>query len=87
MFISIEASIVASFPLFTEILPDARAVMMSANMGAHSLGRVSGAALGALIYKFSAGNFLLIGLLAGALGFVAFVVMLRYVPAGYDPGH
>ena len=82
MFIAIEASIVASFPLFTEILPEARAVMMSANMGAHSLGRVAGASLGALIYKLSDGNFLLIGLVAAALGFAAFSVMFRYVPAG-----
>jgi len=82
MFISIEAAIVASLPLFTEIMPKSRAIMMSANMGAHSLGRVSGAALGGLIYKLSDGNFLVIGLIAGLLGFVAFFVMYRFVPSG-----
>ncbi len=82
MFICIEASIVASFPLFTEILPDARAVMMSANMGAHSLGRVAGAAFGGLIYKHSGGSFLVIGIIAGLIGLLAFVIMLRYVPSG-----
>ncbi len=82
MFICIETSIVSALPLFTEILPQSRAVMMSANMGAHSLGRVLGAAAGAFIYKFSDGNFLLIGLAAGALGFLAAFVMWRLVPAG-----
>lgn len=83
MFIAIEAAIVSALPLFTEIMPNSRAVMMSANMGAHSLGRVAGAALGGLIYKNSGGNFLLIGLVAGALGLAAFIVMSRLVP---DPG-
>jgi len=82
MFIAIETSIVSAIPLFSEILPDARAVMMSANVGSHSLGRVAGAAAGALIYKLSGGNFLFIGIVAGSLGLLAVVVMLRYVPAG-----
>ncbi len=81
MFIAIEASIVASFPLYTEILPDARAVMMSANMGSHSLGRVAGAAIGALLYSVSGGDFGLTGAVACALGLIAFVVMARFVPA------
>ena len=82
MFISIETAIVSALPLFTEILPKSRGIMMSANMGAHSLGRVTGAAVGAFIYKFSDGNFLLIGLVASGLGLVAFFVMMRFVPAG-----
>ncbi len=82
MFICVETAIVAALPLFSELLPDSRAIMMSANVGAHSLGRMAGAALGALIYNFSAGNFLLIGLVAGALGFMAFLLMLRFIPAG-----
>ncbi len=82
MFICIETAIVSALPLFSEILPRARAVMMSANVGAHSLGRVAGGALGAIIYKFSDGNFLFIGLVAGGLGFLAFLIMLRLVPEG-----
>lgn len=80
MFIAIEAAIVSALPLFSEILPQARAVMMSANVGAHSLGRVTGGALGAVIYKLSDGNFLAIGLVAGGLGILAFLIMLRLVP-------
>ena len=80
MFVSIETAIVSALPLMTEILPEARAIMMSANMGSHSLGRVAGAALGAFIYKFTAGDFLVVGVVAGGLGLLAFVVMLRLVP-------
>ncbi len=80
MFIAIEAAIVAALPLFTEILPKSRAVMMSANMGAHSLGRVLGAALGALVYATSNGNFTLVGFIAGSLGLAAFFIMWQLVP-------
>lgn len=82
IFISIETAIVSALPLFSEILPQARAVMMSANVGAHSLGRVAGGALGAIIYKLSDGNFLFIGLVAGGLGILAFLIMFRLVPEG-----
>ena len=82
MFIGIETSIVSAIPLFSEILPKSRAVMMSANVGAHSLGRVAGAAAGALVYKVSGGNFVIIGIVAGFLGLIAFTVMLRLVPDG-----
>lgn len=79
MFIGIETAIVASFPLFTEILPDARAVMMSANMGAHSLGRVLGAALGGIIYASTGGNFFVVGIIAAIIGGMAFVIMWRFI--------
>lgn len=86
MVVSIETAIVAALPLMSEILPHSRAIMMSANMGSHSLGRVCGAALGAGIYMASDGNFLLIGLVAGGIGLLAFVVMLRLVPDGANYG-
>ena len=82
LFVSIEAAIVSALPLFTEVLPDARAVMMSANQGAHSLGRVVGAALGASIYQASGGDFAIIGGLAGLLGLLAALSMLRGVRIG-----
>ncbi len=80
MFIAIETSIVSALPLFTEILPKSRAVMMSANMGAHSLGRVVGAALGAWVYGKSDGNFTVVGIIAGGLGMIAFFIMWRLIP-------
>ena len=83
MFISIETAIVSAIPIFTELMPKSRAVMMSANMGVHSLGRVTGAALGALIYGSSGGNFFFVGLLAAGLGVLGFFVMWRLVPHDY----
>lgn len=80
MFIGIETAIVASLPLLTEILPNARAIMMSANMGAHSLGRVIGGALGGIIYATTGNNFIVVGLFAGVLGLIAFFVMWRLIP-------
>jgi len=82
MFIGIETAIVASLPLFTEILPDARAIMMSANMGAHALGRVIGAFIGGFIYATTDGNFVIVGLFAGVMGIIAFFVMWRLIPVG-----
>ena len=81
MFIGIETAIVASLPMFTEILPQSRSVMMSANMGAHSLGRVIGAALGGLVYATSGGSFVFVGFIAGGLGLLAFIIMWRFIPA------
>lgn len=81
MFIGIETAIVASLPMFTEILPQSRSVMMSANMGAHSLGRVIGAALGGLVYAASGGSFMFVGLIAGGLGLLAFIIIWRFIPA------
>jgi len=80
MFIGIETAIVASLPLLTEILPDARAIMMSANMGAHSLGRVIGAFVGGILYSSTGGNFLVVGTFASIMGLIAFFVMWRLIP-------
>lgn len=74
MFMCVETAIVASFPLFTEIVPNAKAMMMSANNTAHALGRMGGAALGGAIYATS-GNFVLTGAIALGIGLVAFVMM------------
>lgn len=81
MFIGIETAIVASLPMFTEILPQSRSVMMSANMGAHSLGRVIGAALGGFVYAASGDSFVFVGFIAGGLGLLAFIIIWRFIPA------
>lgn len=84
MFVGIETAIVASIPLFTEILPHARSVMMSANMGAHSLGRVLGASVGGLIYATTGNNFLVVGIVAAVLGLIAFFIIWRLVPVSHE---
>ena len=50
LFISLECSIVTTISLCTEILPNARATMMSGHLAAASLGRVSGALLGGPVW-------------------------------------
>jgi predicted MFS family arabinose efflux permease len=49
-YISFEFTLVSSIPLMTELVPQARATLMSANITALSLGRLLGAALGLALY-------------------------------------
>lgn len=49
-YITFEFTLVSSIPMMTELVPEARATVMSANITALSLGRVLGAALGLALY-------------------------------------
>lgn len=51
VYVAFEYTIVASIPLMTELLPEARGTMMSANMASHALGRMIGALLGGTLYR------------------------------------
>lgn len=72
-----EAAIVASISLFTEVLPEARAVMMSSNIAAQAIGRFVGAFLGGSLYRL--GGFELSGAIAMGIGMIAVVIMWRLV--------
>ncbi len=61
LFVLVEMSIVASIGLFTEVLPESRALMMSANISAMALGRLFGALVGAGVYGLT-GSFTFVGL-------------------------
>jgi predicted MFS family arabinose efflux permease len=50
VFLTFEFTIVTALSLFTEILPGARATMMSSNVAAMSIGRVIGASIGGLVW-------------------------------------
>lgn len=52
-YFSFEFTLVSLIPLLTEVLPGARATLMSANIAGLSLGRAAGAGLGAWLYTFS----------------------------------
>lgn len=78
LFLFIEIAIVSSVAFFTEVLPDARSVMMSSNVGAHSSGRLLGALIGGQLYGLT-GSIPLIGLVATLIGLGAFGMMWRYV--------
>lgn len=78
IFIGVETAIVSSLPLFTEMLPDNRVVMMSSVVGTTALGRVLGAVLGGFIFGLT-GSFLVIGLVSTIIGALSFFSMWRYV--------
>lgn len=78
IFLSVETAIVASLPMFTEILPNSRAVMMSSNASLHSLGRLLGASAGSLLLR-QTGSFNVVCLIATVVGLLAFVMMWRFV--------
>jgi predicted MFS family arabinose efflux permease len=77
IFIAVEIAIVSTIPLFSEILPNARAVMMSSNVAAHSSGRFIGAFLGGIIYE--AGGFGMVGLGAMLVGLTGFALMWLFI--------
>ena len=78
IFLFIEIAIVASIPMFTEILPQSRAVMMSSNASLHSLGRLTGAAVGSMLLR-ETGSFGVVCLISTGIGLAAFAMMWRFV--------
>lgn len=79
MYFSAETAIVASIPLYTEIMPGARAIMMSGTVGGAALGRLSGAFLGGVLYA-GVDQLVLVGAAALGVGLMAFVIMSRLIP-------
>lgn len=77
IFVFVEIAIVASFPLFSEILPNARAIMLSTNVAAHSVGRFLGGIFGANIY--AAGDFGINGIFSLVAGLLATLILWRFV--------
>jgi predicted MFS family arabinose efflux permease len=69
IFLTFEFTIVTAISLFTEILPGARATMMSSNVAAMSVGRMLGALMGGAIWLV--GGLLAIGLVSAAICGVA----------------
>ena len=71
LFLTVEFSIVTGFSLFTEILPDARATMMSGIMATTSVGRMIGALAGGPVWL--AGGLMATGLVSAAISGLALV--------------
>src|SRR5690606_22495309 len=69
-FVGVEIAIVSSLSLFTEILPKARVVMMSSNVGAQALGRLLGGVVGGVGYSLTE-SFSAVGVLAMGIGLIA----------------
>ncbi len=73
-FLTFEFTIVTAISLFTEILPAARAAMMSSNVAALSVGRVMGALVGGPVWL--AGGMLATGFVSAAVSGLALVVLV-----------
>ena len=71
LFLTVEFSIVTGFSLFTEILPDARATMMSGIVATTSVGRMIGALAGGPVWL--AGGLTATGLVSAAISGLALV--------------
>jgi predicted MFS family arabinose efflux permease len=72
LFYAFETTIVAAIPLFTELVPGARSVMMSASVASQSLGRALGALFGPTIFAWK--GFGLSGIVASALMILALLI-------------
>ena len=76
VFITFEFTIVATLPLMTELVPQARGRMMSTNVAALAAGRMVGALLGGYAYQF---GFLWTGLASVACSLIALTVLAAFV--------
>jgi predicted MFS family arabinose efflux permease len=74
LFLSFEFTLVTSLSLSTEVLPGARATMMSAFFAAAGLGRVGGALLGGQVWL--AGGIWAIALVSASMNALALVALL-----------
>jgi predicted MFS family arabinose efflux permease len=97
-YITFEYVLVSHIPMMTEVMPEARATLLSFNLTGHSLGRVIGALLATFIYQrfgffpvaLTAILFNLFGLLALAELTQRLVILPRLLawlrqPEGSDP--
>jgi DHA1 family inner membrane transport protein len=72
-FLTFEFAIVTSISLFTEILPGARATMMSAYLAASSIGRVGGALIGEPVWQ--AGGLMATGMVSAIISSLALICL------------
>lgn len=73
-YLGFEFTLVSYIPVMTEVIPEARATMMAANLASNSLGRALGAQLGLLLYSTGFG---LNGIAAMLLYGLALLVLPR----------
>lgn len=83
VFFVFEFTIVTSFSLCTEILPEARATMMSAYVAALGMGRVLGALVGGPLWL--AGGLPAVGLTSALLHVLAFLCLMGGMRGWRDP--
>ena len=76
LFLTFEATVIASIPLITELFPRGKATLLSGNIAAFSAGRAVGALLGPIIFSFGLiGN----GAASAILNLIALFVLWKFV--------
>jgi DHA1 family inner membrane transport protein len=78
MFFAVETAIVSSFPLITEVVPQARSMMIATAAGAFSFGRLVGSLLGSRLYTATQ-DFTVIGVVALVVGMIAPLLLFFFV--------
>ncbi|MEK7277633.1 MAG: hypothetical protein AAB427_09810, partial [Chloroflexota bacterium] len=81
VFITFEFAIVATIPLITELVPEARGATMSANVAFHAAGRMIGALAGAYLFRQ---GFVWNGVAAAALNVIGIPIVLWIVKERKD---
>jgi predicted MFS family arabinose efflux permease len=76
VYVAFEFTIVASIPMMTELLPEARGRVMSTNMAFHAGGRMVGALLGGFLFPY---GFLWNGVAAVGINLIALAVIILFV--------
>jgi predicted MFS family arabinose efflux permease len=76
-FFLFELAIVGGIPLLTELVPEARGLVMSAAVAGASLGRMAGSWVGPLIY--ARGGLRANGLVSAGIGILAVLVLARWL--------
>jgi predicted MFS family arabinose efflux permease len=77
LFFVLEITIVGGIPLFTELLPQARSVLLSFSLAAAGLGRVSGALLGPLVWnRFGLPG---VGVAAALITLLGTLILVRWI--------
>nr|MCU0481596.1 MFS transporter [Anaerolineae bacterium] len=78
IFFVFEIGIVSFLPIISEVLPNERALMMSASSSASAIGRVAGAWLGGMLYGLF-GSLQSLSFITAAVGVVAMFILWRMV--------
>lgn len=80
LFLSFEMTLVGSIPLLTEIVPQARGLVMSMAIAAGALGRTAGAIIGPIIWETA--GFHLTGLVAAVIMGAAVIILAVWIKEG-----
>jgi predicted MFS family arabinose efflux permease len=80
-YLAFEFTLVSTIPLMTELVPQARATLMAANVAAFSLGRVFGSVIGPLLFASGLSSNALVAALMNLVGLGALLFFVHERPS------